>query len=163
MESFSWHEAVSYMIGPAFDAMLLIVYTAIGITLILAAVIINYAMDSTVSRKTREIGTLKAFGARDRTIVKMFLYQGVVVGVMSGIAAMAFSAALAYIIINVIHLNTKMPMGMIMEVGFSVTGTIIAVTMIAPVVASLLAAALPSRKAAHLSPVEAIRRGELNL
>ncbi|MDD5503296.1 MAG: FtsX-like permease family protein, partial [Candidatus Thermoplasmatota archaeon] len=163
MESFSWHEAVSYMIGPAFDAMLMIVYTAIGITLILAAVIINYAMDSTVSRKTREIGTLKAFGARDRTIVKMFIYQGAVVGALSGIAAIAFSAALAYIIINVIHLNTKMPMGMIMEVGFSVTGTIIAITLLAPIAASLLAAALPSKRAAALSPVEAIRKGELNL
>ena len=163
MEAFSWHEAVSYMIGPAFDAMLLIIYTAIGITLILAAVIINYAMDSTVSRKTREIGTLKAFGARDRTIVKMFLYQGAVVGILSGILAVVFSAALAYIIINVIHLNTKMPMGLIMEVGFSVTGAIIAITLLAPIMTSLLAAALPSKRAAALSPVEAIRKGELNM
>ncbi|MDD5502496.1 MAG: FtsX-like permease family protein [Candidatus Thermoplasmatota archaeon] len=161
-ESFSWHEAVVYMIGPAFDAMLLIIYTAIAMTLTLAAVIIKYAMDSTVDRKTREIGTLKAFGARDNVIIKIFIYQGIVIGILSGLAAVLLSSALAYIIVNVIHLSTQMPMGMILQVGFSVTGTILIITLVAPLVTAIVAASLPSRRAARLSPVEAIRKGELN-
>jgi ABC-type lipoprotein release transport system permease subunit len=160
--SYSWHEAVIYIVGPAFDALLLIIYAAIAITLVLAAVIIKYAMDSAVDRKTREIGTLKAFGARDRTIIEMFLYQGVVIGGLSGILATLLSMALAYLIINVVHLNTQMPMGLIMKVGFTVTWFVVAVTMITPLITSIAAASMPSKRAAALSPVEAIRKGELN-
>jgi ABC-type lipoprotein release transport system permease subunit len=39
----------------------------------------------------------------------------------------------------------------------------IAITMIAPTVVSMVAAYMPSRRAAKLSPVEALRRGDLNL
>jgi ABC-type lipoprotein release transport system permease subunit len=162
-EAFSWHEAVIYLTGPAFDALLLIIYTAITITLILAAVIIKYAMDSAVDRKTREIGTLKAFGARDRTIIEIFMYQGVFIGILSGIMAMGLATALSYLAINVIKLQTQLPMGMIMQVGFTITWTILLITVLTPLVTSLIAASIPSKRAAELSPVEALRKGELNL
>jgi len=163
MQAFSWHEAVSYIVGPAFDAMVLIIYTAIVITLVLAAVIIKYAMDSTVDRKTREIGTLKAVGARDMLIVKMFIYQGAVIGTMSGIMAVLVAMALAYIAVNIVHMTTQLPMGMIMQIGFTITGVVLAITLLTPILTSIIAASMPAKRAAHLSPVEALRKGELNM
>ncbi|MDD5503295.1 MAG: FtsX-like permease family protein [Candidatus Thermoplasmatota archaeon] len=162
-EAFSWHEGVTYIVGPAFDAMVLIIYTAIAITLILAAVIIKYAMDSTVDRKTREIGTLKAVGARDRIIIKMFIYQGVVIGVLSGAMAVLIAMILSYVAVNIVHMTTKLPMGMIMQVGFTITWAVLGITLFTPLLTSIVAASIPANRAASLSPVEALRKGELNL
>ncbi|PKK85166.1 MAG: hypothetical protein CVT48_06760, partial [Thermoplasmata archaeon HGW-Thermoplasmata-1] len=159
--SMSWHEAVVFMIGPAFDAMLMIIYTSIAITLLLAAVIIMYAMDSSVARKTREIGTLKALGARDRTIVKMVMNQGLIIGVVSGLVAALIAYAMAYIVVNIVHMQSNLPMGVVMDVGFKITMPVVIIAFFAPIIVGVISASLPAKHAARLSPVEALRKGEL--
>ncbi|MDD5502950.1 MAG: hypothetical protein PHH26_05745, partial [Candidatus Thermoplasmatota archaeon] len=51
-----------------------ILETTIAASLILAAAAVKFVMDSIIIRKSREIGTLKALGARDRTVARIFLY-----------------------------------------------------------------------------------------
>ncbi|MDD5502456.1 MAG: FtsX-like permease family protein, partial [Candidatus Thermoplasmatota archaeon] len=163
MQAFSWHEAVLFISGASFDALTLIIYTAIVITLTLVAIAIKYAMDSTVDRKTREIGMLKAIGARDRMVVKIFLYQGIFIGAASGLLAILLSYIAMYASINIFHIQSQLPLGMLLDVGFTITPLMIAITLLAPTAVSLMASYLPSRRAAKLSPVEALRKGELNM
>ncbi|MDD5502457.1 MAG: FtsX-like permease family protein [Candidatus Thermoplasmatota archaeon] len=163
MQAFSWHEAVLFFSGASFDALTLIIYTAIAITLALVAISIKYAMDSTVDRKTREIGTLKALGARDRMVVQIFLYQGLFIGIAAGLFSIVLAYAAIYAAINIFQIQSQLPLGMLMKVGFTITPIMIAITMIAPTIVSMVAAYMPSRRASKLSPVEALRRGDLNL
>ncbi|PKK81250.1 MAG: hypothetical protein CVT47_03415, partial [Thermoplasmata archaeon HGW-Thermoplasmata-2] len=137
-----------------------ILNTTIVASLLLAAAAVKFVMDSIIIRKSREIGTLKALGARDRTIVKIFLYQALFIGVLSGglglgIAAMLMNAISAYGVTLTYSLGAKM------QVRFILTPAIAATAIALPMAVSVLASVLPCKRVARLSPVEAIRRGDL--
>ena len=59
-----------------FIALVAIVVSAIGIT---------NTMFTTVLERTREIGILKAIGAKDRQILTVFLIEGTLIGLLGGI------------------------------------------------------------------------------
>ena len=63
-----------------------IVLTAIGlIALVVAAIGIANAMLAAVRERRREIGVLKAIGARDRDVLRVFLVEAAVLGFVGGI------------------------------------------------------------------------------
>src|SRR5207249_12102234 len=55
-----------------------------AMALVVAAVGITNMMLMSVMERTHEIGLMKAVGARDRHILLMFLFEGVVLGVVGG-------------------------------------------------------------------------------
>ncbi len=100
-----------------------------------------------VVQRTREIGILRAMGARQQQMLKVFLVQGAVLGLAgSALGALAghglvwvfntFGPKLFYIPVS----SALAPMAMALA---TLTGT--------------LAAAVPARRAARLDPVVAIR------
>jgi lipoprotein-releasing system permease protein len=100
-----------------------------------------------VVQRTRQIGILRAMGTRQRQMLKVFLVQGAVLGLVgSAIGSMA-----GYGLVWVF--NTLGPG--LFEVPLS-PGLVFAAVMLATVTGTL-AAAIPARRAARLDPVEAIR------
>jgi len=113
-------------------------------------------------RKTREIGSLKAFGARDRVIFKIFLYQGLIIGFVAGLLGILFSI----IVMNLVNwygINVEFIAGTQLKIGFIINWFTLIIALLLPVGLSVLAAAIPAKKASMLSPVEALRKGELAL
>ena len=88
---YSWHEFLVYIAGSMQDVVTIMLWGSIAVTLFLCGAAIKYVMDSIILRKTREIGSLKAFGARDRVIFKIFLYQGLIIGFIAGVLGILFS------------------------------------------------------------------------
>jgi len=119
-------------------------------------------MDSIVLRKTREIGSLKAFGARDRVIFKIFLYQGIIIGFVAGLLGILLSIFVMNLV-NWYGVSVEFIAGTQLKIGFIVNWLTILVALLLPVSLSVLAAAIPAKKASMLSPVEALRKGELSL
>lgn len=159
---FSWHDMTVYFTGGLFDAMTLITTAAILMTIALAGIAILYAMDASVKRKTKEIGILKALGASDGRVVGIFLRQGIVIGVAS--AALAYlSLRLAIAFLLAVGLSAELPLGARQKLGFLLTPEITAVVLIVPMAVAVVASLLPAWRAARLSPVEALREGELSL
>ena len=113
-------------------------------------------------RKTREIGSLKAFGARDRTVFKIFLYQGLVIGLVAGLLGILFSV-LVMEFVNMYGVSVEFIAGTQLKIGFIVNWLTLLIAILLPVGLSVLAAAIPAKKASLLSPVEALRKGELSL
>ena len=72
-------------------------------------------------RKTREIGSLKAFGARDRVIFKIFVYQGLIIGLIAGILGIILSIVVMHLV-NWYGLNVGFIAGTQLRVGFLLTG-----------------------------------------
>ncbi len=159
---YSWHDFLVYIAGSMQDVVTIMLWGSIGVTLFLCAASIKYVMDSIVMRKTREIGSLKAFGARDRTIFKIFLYQGIIIGLVAGILGVLLSLAVMYMI-NWYGFSVEFIAGTQLQLGFIVNWITITVALVLPVVLSVVAAAIPAKKASMLSPVEALRKGELSL
>jgi len=159
---FSWHDFLVYIAGSMQDVVTILLWGSIAVTLLLCGAAIKYVMDSIIMRKTREIGALKAFGARDRVIFKIFLYQGLVLGIIAGLLGIILSI----IVMNFVSwygFNVQFIAGTQLKIGFIINWLSILVAMLLPIILSVLAAAFPAKKAAKLSPIEALRKGELSL
>lgn len=162
LKVYSWHDFLVYIAGSMQDVVTIMLWGSIGVTLFLCGAAIKYVMDSIIMRKTREIGSLKAFGARDRVVFKIFLYQGLIIGLISGILGIVVSL----IVMNLVNwygISVDFVTGTQLKVGFIINWLTILIALALPVVLSVLAAAIPAKKASMLSPVEALRKGELSL
>ena len=162
LKVFSWHDFLVYIAGSMQDVVTIMLWGSIAVTLFLCGAAIKYVMDSIILRKTREIGSLKAFGARDRVIFKIFLYQGLVIGFVAGLIGILFSI-IVMTFVNWYGINLQFVAGTQIRLGFVVNWLTILIAMLLPVTLTVLAAAIPAKKAAMLSPVEALRKGELSL
>jgi len=158
--SYTWHDVLVYVSGTLMDTVNLLLYGTMTVTLFLAAAAIHHVMDGIVLRKTREIGSLKAFGARDRTILQVFLFQALAIGAMAG----ALGVALGYAVVSwarAAGLQTEFLAGSAIKVDFVVTPQALLLVLALPIALCLVASAPPALHAARLPPVEALRRGEL--
>jgi ABC-type lipoprotein release transport system permease subunit len=162
LEVYSWHDFLVYIAGSMQDVVTIMLWGSIGVTLFLCGAAIKYVMDSIIMRKTREIGSLKAFGARDRTIFKIFLYQGLIIGLIAGMLGI-FLSIIVMNLINWYGLSVEFVAGTQLKIGFIINWLTILIALVLPVSLSVLAAAIPAKKASMLSPVEALRKGELSL
>lgn len=159
---YSWHDFLVYIAGSMQDVVTIMLWGSIAVTLLLCGAAIKYVMDSIIMRKTREIGSLKAFGARDRVIFKIFLYQGVVIGLIAGLLGILLSLLVMHLV-NWYGISVEFIAGTQLKVGFIINWLTILIAVLLPVTLAVLAAAIPAKKASMLSPVEALRKGELAL
>lgn len=162
MNIFTWHDFLTFVAGSMQDTVIFLIWGSMAVTLLLCAFAIKYVMDSIILRKTREIGTLKALGARDRTIFKIFMYQGIFIGSISSILGLIISI----LVINLVDwygLKIEFVGGTELKVSFILNLFTVAVVIIVPIALSIVAASIPAKKAARLAPVEALRKGELSL
>ena len=159
---YTWHDFLVYIAGSMQDVVTIMLWGSIAVTLILCCASIKYVMDSIILRKTREIGSLKAFGARDRVIFKIFLYQGLIIGFIAGLIGI-FLSIVVMNFVNWYGLNLEFVAGTQIKIGFIINWLTLLVSMLLPICLAVLAAAAPAKKASTLSPVEALRKGELAL
>jgi len=162
LKVYSWHDFLVYIAGSMQDVVTIMLWGSIIVTLFLCGATIKYVMDSIIMRKTREIGSLKAFGARDRVIFKIFLYQGLIIGLIAGILGIILSFVVMNLV-NLYGLSVEFIAGTQLKVGFIINWLTLLIALVLPVTLSVLAAAIPAKKASMLSPVEALRKGELSL
>ncbi len=118
-----------------------------GISLLVGGIGILNIMLVSVTERTREIGLRKALGAKPRTILQQFLIEAVVLTVIGGTVGVVLSILVLWGVVaavpflDVFVLN---PWVIAMALGVSVaTGVIFGVW--------------PARRAAALSPIEALR------
>ena len=159
---YSWHDFLVYIAGSMQDVVTIMLWGSIGVTLFLCGAAIKYVMDSIIMRKTREIGSLKAFGARDRVVFKIFLYQGLIIGLIAGILGIIISLLVMHLV-NWYGVNVEFIAGTQLKIGFIINWLTLVISLVLPVVLSVVAAAIPAKHASMLSPVEALRKGELSL
>ena len=160
MKVYTWHDLLVFAAGSMQDVVTILLWGSMGVTLILCGAAIKYVMDSIIIRKTREIGSLKAFGARDRTIFKIFFYQGMFIGVLSGVLGIILSLLVMYIV-NWYGFSVQFIAGTRLNLDFVVNWFTVLIAFVIPIALSILAASIPAKKAATLPPVEALRKGEI--
>ncbi|MGF7437082.1 ATP-binding cassette domain-containing protein [Lentilactobacillus senioris] len=120
-----------------------------GISLLVSAIMIIVVLYISVSERTKEIGILRALGARRQDIAKLFISEAGLLGIFSGIVGVGV-AYLAQIGANAI--SSKAISYSIVAIGWQYALFGLAVS----VVISLLAAWLPARTASKLDPIEAL-------
>lgn len=110
-----------------------------------------------VIEKRREIGILKSMGATDKSIVRIFLFEGVFVGLIGAAAGLVLGLAVVSLQ-DQYHLFPLDPtVYIIPAIPVEVHGIDLLVTIVTAVGLCSLAALYPAKRAARLDPVEAIR------
>ena len=131
------------------------VLSGIGaIALVIASLGISNALLAAVRERRREIGVLKAIGARDRDVLRVFLIEAGVLGLAGGVVGTALGFVVARTVAAVVngyltsqglggaHLTVPAPL-----VGGGIAGA---------TVLAIAAGAVPAWRAAHLPAREAV-------
>jgi lipoprotein-releasing system permease protein len=100
-----------------------------------------------VVQRTREIGILRAMGARRRQLLRVFLVQGAVLGLLGSGVGAAAGYALVWVF------NTFGPKLFYIPVS----PALVPAAVLLATLTGVLSAAVPARRAARLDPVVAIR------
>jgi lipoprotein-releasing system permease protein len=129
----------------------------ICIIMVVAAFNIVGTLTMVVADKTREIGILRAMGLTSTAIARVFVVQGAIIGAVGTVLGMGLGLAVAYIVdrSGLIRINPSVYFVDRLPVHVEPLDVLI-VALISLAVATL-ATIHPSRAAARLVPVEAIR------
>ncbi|MCZ7394041.1 MAG: ABC transporter permease [Candidatus Methanoperedens sp.] len=124
-----------------------------AVSLLVGAIGIANTMFMSVMERTKQIGLLKAMGASQREIMKLFLIESGIFGLVGGIIGVIFGSAISLLI----------PYLGIQALGFGgdlkatiTTGTIFFALGFS-VVIGIVSGIIPARHAAKMRPVDAIR------
>ena len=121
-----------------------------GISLIVALIMITVVLYMSVSERTREIGVLKSIGARKKDIKLIFSTESLLIGILSGITGIIFSAIIGGILALIF--NSLLGFTPINMLWYYFVGA-----LFISIIISVLAGLYPSSKAAKLDPVESLR------
>jgi hypothetical protein len=132
-----------------------IVLAGIGtIALAIAAIGITNAMLAAVRERRREIGVLKAIGARDRDVLRIFLVEAGLLGLAGGLLGTAAGWSIARVVGEIVN-RYLVSQGLI-GVDVGIESIVVAGGVLGSTVLALLAGVIPARRAARLPAREAV-------
>ncbi|MCL2465640.1 MAG: FtsX-like permease family protein [Micrococcales bacterium] len=141
-------ESINAELG--FVSMFLMVFAVIA--LFVGGFIIANTFAMVVRQRLRETAVLRAVGASRRQVFASFVAQAAIVGLLGSVVGVGAGFGLVAIIRQVF---AAIGMALSGAVPVTVSGLVVPVTV--GVVVSMVAAALPARRASRTAPVEAMR------
>lgn len=123
-----------------------------GISLLVGGIGVMNIMLVSVTERTREIGIRKSLGAKTSSIMMQFLAEAAILTVIGGVIGIVLGVIGGYVICSIISSS----MGMSITPGISLS-TIMEATLFSCAV-GVFFGIYPAKKAAKLSPIEALRR-----
>jgi len=130
---------------------------AIGLIVMVAALNIVASLILLVMEKSRDIAILKTMGASARSIRRIFVLQGLVIGLVGTVAGAAAGIAAAAVLDRYRLIRIPADVYQLSHLPFTVVPRDVALVVAAAVVICFVATIYPSRQAARLDPAEALR------
>lgn len=145
----SMAQSVTSMIS----SMTLFLGAIAAVSLIVGAVGIANTMFTSVLEKTKEIGTMKAIGAKNRDILMIFLFNSAMVGFVGGVFGVILGALLSTLfpMIGI----TMMRSGGGSSISLSPSLMFYGITL--AVIVGVISGVVPAYRASKLKPVDALR------
>ncbi|MEZ0449869.1 ABC transporter permease [Cellulomonas sp. ICMP 17802] len=123
-----------------------------GISLFVGGFIIANTFSMWVRQRTRELALLRAVGASPLQVFSSIVLQAAIVGVVGAVLGVAGGLGLVVVLREVLGRFGMQLTGRVPLDGFTLVVSVLVGTLV-----SVLAAALPARRAALVPPVEALR------
>ncbi|WP_422378925.1 ABC transporter permease [Roseibium sp.] len=153
-KAISWEEANEGLME-AFFVRNVIMYTVVGAILVVAGFGIYNIVSTIVHEKAKDIAILKSLGFPERDIQRIFVLEGLVIGVLGAIAGSMLGFGLSSYLASIkFEVTTNVEMTRL-PIHFSVLHYVLACLL--ALLSSAIAGLIPARKAARLNPVDIIR------
>jgi putative ABC transport system permease protein len=133
------------------DAISIVLIAFASISLVVSSIMISIITYVSVIERTKEIGVLRALGARKKDISRVFNTENIIIGFSAGVVGIMI-AGLLIIPINIILENLS-DISNIAKLSWLHILSLIGISIILAFVAGLI----PARMAAKKDPVEALR------
>lgn len=131
--------------GELFNAVVLIVISVAGISLVVGGVGIMNIMLVNVAERRREVGIRKAIGATDSHVINQFLIESSLIGLLGGILGYGLGLGTAYI------MSMYLPFTPLLQ------WQVAAISIGIAIMTGILFGIYPAIKAAKRDPIESLR------
>lgn len=138
-------ETLEETIGSVIETLSLFLLLIAAIASIVSGVGIMNTMFMSIMEKTKEIGVLKAIGATEGDITKIFLMESAIIGGMGGVIGIIGGVFVSYIVTFFGILTLITPTLLVGSLLFSLS-------------IGLGAGYIPARRASKMHPIEALRK-----
>lgn len=128
------------------------VYLIAAISILVGGIGISNTMYTSVLEKTKEIGIMKAIGAKNSQILLLFLTESGLLGLVGGILGLIIGLFTAFGLARVG--NNFMGDGLI---SLNISFTMIILTLLFSFLVGVISGITPAMKAAKLKPIDALR------
>lgn len=125
------------------------------IALLIASLGVMNTMIMSVLQRTREIGVMRALGARRKTIRRIFTIEATAIGFFGGLIGVTFGSIFVLVAKPVITNMVKS--GSLTGATFTVPPWLMLMVIVGTSAIGFLSGFFPARRAANLDPVEALR------
>ncbi len=147
----SWQEANAQLVS-ALNAQSVSTALIRGVVMVVVVLGIASVLVVSVVQKRREIGILRAMGATQGQVLRVFLLQGAIVGALGSMLGVLLAVALIWLFTTFVRGSDGLPLFVITlapRLALQVAGI--------ATLCGVLAAVAPARRAAALDPAQAIR------
>jgi putative ABC transport system permease protein len=128
-----------------------------AVSLIVGAVGIANTMFTAVLEKTKEIGIMKAIGARNFDIMTIFLLNSALVGFVGGLIGAIIGSGISAALPNLLGRGLIPGMGGVTGVKTVIPVWLLVSSLLVAVAIGMIAGAIPAYRASKLKPVDALR------
>ena len=129
----------------------------IGLIVMVAALNIIASLILLVMEKSRDIAILKTMGASSRSVMRIFMMQGLVIGVVGTTVGASAGLLLCWVLDRYRLIHIPMDVYQVSYVPFVVLPLDFAVVVVSAVLICFVATLYPSRQASRLDPIQALR------
>ena len=135
------------------DVIKIVVGGIAAISLLIGVIGVANTMFTSVLERTKEIGVMKAIGARRRNILAIFLIESSFLGLVGGILGAIIGISIAFLAAH--FANTALGSSLLLvTISWHLTLSSVALALIL----GIIAGTVPAMQASRLHPVEALRK-----
>lgn len=139
---------ITAAIGTVLDQVTLFISAIAVVSLVVGAIGIANIMLVSVTERTREIGVMKAIGARDSEVLVLFLVEATLIGLVGALLGVALGLGAGIAIVKLVPGFEDF----IVAIPYDWVGIALAVGVLTGVVAGYL----PARRATRIQPIQAL-------
>jgi len=142
---------ITTMSGSIMDAITIVLIAFSGISLVVSSIMIGIITYISVLERTKEIGILRALGARKKDITRVFNAETFIIGLTSGAIGLIIAKLLTFPANNIIEKLTELKNVAKLNPKHAIILLIISIFL------TVIGGLIPSKVAAKKDPVEALR------
>jgi ABC-type lipoprotein export system ATPase subunit len=133
-----------------FDILIYILSGVAAISLFVSSLMILVILYISVLERTKEIGILRAIGARKKDIKKIFITEAFIIGLIAGIIGSVISIIIGMMVNNYIYSLYEVNIEYI-NLNFIIFGILLSITI------SVMAGLIPASIAARVDPIKSLK------